>query len=224
MAGLCIVCLLLRPVSHASLGLPHSSSVIRTANVISECRSVCPAGEQLFHTGLLVGEALRLSFWVGDRQLGLPSGSAVMECKMQYATGQYQIEVGVGLAPCMPAQAARNRVACWSQIREVHCLRCLAGFLQHTASLLRPLLLSAMQEAWAKLLLEDLEKGSTLRAPYTLVLRRREVKDSVVHVDASLKAEGLDQNQWWRRLQKRLRQLLPTNCTTSLPGSHLSQA
>lgn len=60
----------------------------------SESHSVLPAGEQLFHTGLLLGEELRLSFWLGGRQLSLPSGPTVMECRMQPATGQYQFEVG----------------------------------------------------------------------------------------------------------------------------------
>ncbi len=45
------------------------------------------AGEQLFHTGLLMGEKLRLSVRVGGRQL--PD----LECKMQEATGQFQPQV-----------------------------------------------------------------------------------------------------------------------------------
>ncbi|KAL4430134.1 hypothetical protein ABPG77_004916 [Micractinium sp. CCAP 211/92] len=68
-------------------------------------------GEQLFHTGVLLGEILRLSFWVGGRQLALPSGSAVMECKLQRATGQFkpqkawtylllkELELATGLEP-----------------------------------------------------------------------------------------------------------------------------
>ncbi|KAL4430135.1 hypothetical protein ABPG77_004917 [Micractinium sp. CCAP 211/92] len=109
-----------------------------------DCRLLL-SGEQLFHTGLLLGEKLRLSVRVGGRQL------ADLECKMQEATGQYQ-----------------------------------------------------PQEAWIKALLDALEEPSPLRAPYTLVLQRREVQDGVAHVDASLEAQQQNQQQWWRGLQQRL--------------------
>lgn len=52
------------------------------------------AGEQLFHTGLLLGEELRLALWVGGRQL--PGGLAAITCRMQQATRQYQLQVGAG--------------------------------------------------------------------------------------------------------------------------------
>ncbi len=63
---------------------------------------------------------------------------------------------------------------------------------------------SALQEAWVKALLDALEESSPLRAPYTLLLRRREVQDGVAHVDASLEAQQQNQQQWWRRLLQRL--------------------
>lgn len=66
--------------------------------------------------------------------------------------------------------------------------------------------LPTLQEGRAKGLLEALEAGSPLRARYTLVLRRRQVEGGMVHVDASLEPQQQNQNQqqWWRRLQRRL--------------------
>lgn len=61
-------------------------------------------------------------------------------------------------------------------------------------------------EAWIMELLEKLQQASPLRVPCTLVLRRRQVEGGMVHVDASLEPQQQNQNQqqWWRRLQRRL--------------------
>lgn len=94
-------------------------------------------------------------------------------------------------------RALPSLLAC-SRLCHLHCCSSMHLTVPPPSRFLR------LQEAWVNLLLGELEQASGITPPYTLVLQRREMQDSVAHVDASLEAQQQAQTQWWRRLLERL--------------------